>query len=216
MTTLPAGESWRIDRRSAVEVLLDNEIDALVSVDDAALLAGANLCQIGEELLQFGQADPIGPQRFRLTRLVRGWHGTEWACAAHGGDERFALIDLARLVPVEINRTDVGQTLDLRAAGSGDDVPAQATRTIDGRAMMPLSPVHGRILPLGEEAEIFFLRISTEGVILREWETSGPTALYGAAEKAVDLAAAGPSALLLEIRQKGTWGLSHPLVLTVS
>lgn len=242
-TILPDGTPWRIDRRSTVDVLLDNEADTLISVDDAVLLEDANLCQIGEEMLQFGQADPIGPGRYRLSRLLRGWHGTEWACGSHGSDERFVLLDRTRLSAVEVARSDVGQLLELRAVGSGDLIPAEATRSIDGRAMMPLSPVHGHVkataggdleigwvrrsrlgwawadegdAPLGEEMEAYRLRVVADGAVLREWETSAPTAIYAAVDHAADMGVSSSSLLALEIRQKGTWGLSRPLMLDLS
>jgi hypothetical protein len=41
----------------------------LVSCDDDALAAGANLAAIGSELFQFGDALPLGGGSFRLSRL---------------------------------------------------------------------------------------------------------------------------------------------------
>lgn len=240
VTILPDGAPWRIDRRSIVEVELDNEADALVSAEDALLLHGANLCQIGDELLQYGHAEPIGPGRYRLSRLIRGWHGTEWASAGHLAGERFVLIDAARLAPVAAAPADVGQALTLRAVGSGDVVPAEVSRMIDGRAMRPPSPVHGRIsllaggdlaigwvrrsrlgwawpdgtdAPLGEELESYALRVMANGMVLREWETSAPLATYLAADIAADALAGDPWPRQIEIRQRGSWGMSHALLL---
>ncbi len=240
VTILPDGTPWRIDRRGTVEVELDNEADALVSAEDDLLLQGANLCQIGAELLQFGHAEPIGPGRYRLSRLVRGWHGTEWASGGHVAGERFVLIDAARMASVEVASADVGQTLTLRAVGSGEVVPAEALRMIDGRAMRPPSPVHGRMVmlaggdlaiswvrrsrlgwtwpdgtdvPLGEELEAYAVRVTANGTVLREWATGAPLATYLAADIAADALAGDPWPLQLQIRQHGTWGLSHALML---
>jgi hypothetical protein len=137
-------------------------------------------------------------------------------------------------------QADVGQMLDVCAIGSGDSVPAGATRSIEGLAMMPLSPVHGRIAvlagddlaigwvrrsrlglnwadggdaPLGEEREVYVLRATAAGEMLREWHVSVPTALYAGADLAADMAVADPEPVRIEIRQKGTWGLSRPLIL---
>ncbi|MBT2186865.1 hypothetical protein KK488_07880 [Sphingobium sp. H33] len=240
VTILPGGAPWRIDRLGMVEVTLDNEADVLVSAEDSQLLQSANLCQIGDELLQFGRAVPIGPGRYRLSRLIRGWHGTEWASTDHAIDERFVLLDAARLASVELATVDVGRSLTLRAVGSGDAVPAEASRLIDGRAMLPPTPVHGRVImltggdmaigwvrrsrlgwnwpdgtdvPLGEELESYLLRVTANGRVLREWETGTSAATYAAAQIAEDAAAGAPWPLQLEIRQKGMWGVSRPLLL---
>jgi hypothetical protein len=243
LTTLPDGPPWRIDRRSHVDVQLDNAADALVPAADDLLLQGANLCQIGEELLLFGEAVPIGSRRYRLSRLVRGWHGTEWASADHAVGERFVLIDASRLASVALTPADRGRSLEVRAIGAGDAVPAEADRLIDGRAMLPPAPVHGRItllpggdraiswvrrsrmgwdwadlgeVPLGEEREAYVLRIVADGMTLRQWEVMAPAATYAAADAAEDSLAAASAEPVLEICQQGTWGLSRALRLTLS
>lgn len=238
---LPDGAPWRIDRRGAVEITLDNAADALTGATDDQLLAGANLCVIGEEVLQFGAADPVGPGRFRLSRFIRGWHGTEWACAGHRPGERFVLLDGERLAAVGMTPADSGQRLELRAIGSGDLVPAEASRLIDGRATLPPAPVHGRLvnaddgglaiswirrsrlgwawpdlgeIALGEEGESYLLRVVTaDAVIIRSWESDGPSSRYPAADMAADRLAAAGAPLRIEIMQRGTSGLSRPLIL---
>ncbi|MBN8819720.1 MAG: hypothetical protein J0I80_13495 [Sphingomonas sp.] len=243
LTVLPEGPSWRIDRRSHVDILLDNAGDALVPAADALLMQDANLCQIGEELLLFGEAAPIGPRRYRLSRMVRGWHGTEWAIGGHIAEERFVLIDPSRLTSVALTPADRGRLLEVRAIGAGDAVPAEATRLIDGRAMLPPAPVHGRIMalpggdrtiswvrrsrmgwdwadlgevPLGEEREAYVLRVIADDVTLRQWEVAEPAAIYAAVHATEDSLAAGPAPLAIEITQLGTFGESRPLRLTLS
>lgn len=243
LNALPDGAPWRIDRRGAVEVVLDNVTDALTGAGDDALLAGANLCLIGDEVLQFGAAEALGTGRFRLSYLIRGWHGTEWACAGHHAGERFVLLDAGRLAPVALMPADIGQMLDVRAIGSGDSVPAEAMRLMDGRAAFPLAPVHGRIardangdlairwvrrsrigwawadlgdVPLGEEREAYLLRVVAADAVLRSWDVSDPFSTYQAGHHALDEAAAAGAPLRIEIMQRGTSGLSRPLVLLLS
>src|SRR3546814_6313967 len=71
----------------------------LESVSEAMLLAGANRAMIGNELVQFGGAEQLGPALWRLTRLLRGRAGTEVA-AAHGTGTPFVLLDDPALLPV--------------------------------------------------------------------------------------------------------------------
>ena len=237
---LAQGEPWRLDLRSSIEVMLDDPSDVLTGVADDLLPGGANLCQIGEELLQFGRADAVAPGHYRLSRLVRGRLGTEWAAATHAPDERFVLLEQDRLAPVPADADAVGTTLILRAIGSGDTMPAQDSRLIDGRAMMPLAPVHGRITrlpggdleitwvrrsrlgwgwidgcdaPLGEEREAYVVNVVIAGRVLRRWELTEPVAIYAAGDIAADLATAAPGLPHIEIRQTGSWGASRPLLL---
>lgn len=79
----------------------------------AAALAGASLrlgvrsprrraAVLGSELLQFGGAEPLGEGRWRLTRLLRGRVGTEWATDLHTAGETFALMERDTLAAVEL------------------------------------------------------------------------------------------------------------------
>lgn len=88
------------DAASMVEVTLLDPEHWLVSCDDAALAEGANLALVGAELIQFGQADPIGAGQFRLSRLVRGIRGTE--VAAHSIGEQFLLVESGALKPIAL------------------------------------------------------------------------------------------------------------------
>jgi hypothetical protein len=231
------GGAWAMDLHHSVDVQLENVGDALLSVDDDALMRGANLCALGPELLQFGRAEPIGLGRYRLSRLVRGWRGCEWAMGAHVDGERFVLIEAERLAVVPAALTDVGATLEVRAVGLGDVTPVSAALAVDGRGVLPLSPVHGRVtsdggdllvqwtrrsrlgwawrdddVPLGEEREAYRVAVKAGAVTLREVEVTVPEWRYGAADRAIDAAAAGAEARVVEVRQIGTHGVSRALV----
>jgi len=241
-TVLAAGQPWMFDALGSVDILLDDSDDVLAGADDSELVLGANLCALGDELLQFGQADLVSPGRYRLSRLVRGWRGTEWAMAGHEAGEAFVLVDPARLAMIGTTPADIGQSIDIRASGSGDTSPAEAVRPVDGRAILPPSPVHAQLLeasgdlqvswtrrsrlgwswrdlsdvPLGEEREAYRVTVVADGAPLREAETTGPAWVYAAADRASDLAMAGGAPISLEIRQIGTFGPSRPLVVALS
>ena len=99
---LPSADPTVVDSTSLLDVTLVDPDQWLVSCDDAALDEGANLATVGEELLQFGQADPTGPGQFRLSRLRRGLRGTESAVGGHSVGETFVLIELDALKPVTL------------------------------------------------------------------------------------------------------------------
>ncbi|MBO9580745.1 MAG: phage tail protein [Sphingobium sp.] len=241
-TALGEGSAWTFDMRNSVEVVLDHPGDPLSDASEDELIRGANLCALGNELLQFGQAELLAPGRYRLSRLVRGWHGTEWAMTGHAIGDRFVLIQLARLRQLAMMPADIGQILEMRASGLGDVSPAEAVLPIDGRAILPPSPVHPILIesggdlqigwtrrsrlgwswrdladvPLAEERETYRVSVMTGGATLREAEIHAPVWTYAAADRFDDLAAAAGEPLRIEIRQLGTFGPSRPLILPIA
>lgn len=229
---LPMGSAMLVDTRHALTVTLLEEDMALMSSDEAGLAQGRNLCLLGEELLQFGQAVRTGPASWRLTDLRRGLRGTEWAMAGHGPGERFLLVEEERLVePLAMlgREGEAGDTLRLSAIGIGDAEPAEAVLTIEGAALTPPSPVHltaradggggwaigwtrrsrngwrwlgGADVPLTEESERYAIRVMRGATPIRSAETDAPGWTYAATMIAADGTAG--EALSVEVRQLGT------------
>jgi hypothetical protein len=231
----PAGAAL-LDRANMVEVALAGDA-WLESRDDDALVAGANLAMLGEELIQFGAAEPLGDGHFRLSRLLRGRRGTEWAAALHMAGEDFALIDAEALVAIEAPAP--GGEARVLANGVGDAAEGVAASVaVTGAALRPPAPVHVRVqqtgggdlaiswvrrsrqgwgwtdggdTPLGEEREAYRVTISGAG-FERIIESAAPSCVYAAAEQAADGAAAP---LQLSIVQAGTFAPSRPAILII-
>jgi hypothetical protein len=235
----PAGPAL-IDTVSSVEVELAHGAMWLEGRSDDALVSGANLALLGGELIQFGAAESLGAARFRLSRLLRGRRGTEWAAGDHAGGERFVLIERETLVALEAPPGSVGSEARLLAHGIGDIPEAVlATVTIEGASLQPPGPVHlraeeaaggdlaihwvrrsrqgwswpsGGDTPLGEEAELYRMQLSGAG-FARRLTTAQPYYLYTAAEQAED-GASRP--LDIEVVQVGTFAPSRPARLRLS
>ncbi len=228
-----AAGSALIDEHGRVEVELLNESMWLESRSDAALADGANLALLGEELIQFGLAEPLGGRRFRLSRLLRGRRGTEWAAGLHSPGEAFVLIEAESLTVVEAPLGSLGGEARLLALGLGDPEGVLAIRTVKGEAIRPPPPVHlraerlangdlalnwvrrsrsgwvwlsGSDTPLGEESESYRLTLAGEG-FERSVTLAVPAYLYGSAEQAAD-GLSGP--LTVEVVQLGTSAPSRP------
>lgn len=228
-----AAGSALIDERSRVEVELLNESMWLESRSDSALADGANLALLGEELIQFGLAEPLGGGRFRLSRLLRGRRGTEWAAGLHSAGDPFVLIEAESLAVVEAPLGSLGGEARLLAQGLGDPGGVLAVRTVTGESMRPPPPVHlraerlangdlalswvrrgrsgwvwlsGSDTPLGEETESYRLTLAGDG-FERSVTVAAPAYLYGSAEQAAD-GLSGP--LTVEVVQLGTSGPSRP------
>jgi hypothetical protein len=231
----PAGSAL-IDDRGGFEVELLNAAMWLESRSDAALADGANLALLGDELIQFGNAEPLGERRFRLSRLLRGRRGTEWAAGLHAPGEPFLLIEAESLASVEAPLGSLGGEARLLGQGLGDPEGVEVVRTVAGEAMRPPAPVHlkaerlgngdlaltwtrrsragwvwlsGSDTPLGEEIESYRLTLAGEG-FERSLTVPGPAYLYSAAEQAAD-GLSGP--LTVEVVQLGTSAPSRPATL---
>ena len=90
-SVLASGTPGLWDRTNTVDVTLVQ--GTLSSATEAEVLNGANLCVIGDEILQFATATLIGTNQYRLSVLLRGRRGTENYVGVHGTGEPFVLFD---------------------------------------------------------------------------------------------------------------------------
>lgn len=233
LTALGAGTGKMFDSVSTVEVQVHDADAILAPVSDAALMNGANACMIGGELVQFGAVSPSGPQRYRLSRLLRGRRGSEPWMEGHAAGEDFVLLDADSLLPMGEGRALVGRLSQVAAQGLGDATPAEAARVADGRAMRVPSPAHVRIAgdmtggitvrwtrrsrlgwawndgvdaPLGEEQEAYLVEIWAGVDVLRSESMAAPFWTYPPDAIANDLSRAGGAPLMLIVRQRGIHG----------
>jgi hypothetical protein len=201
---------------------------AIEGRSDVALAGGANLAAIGDELVQFGRAERVAPSRYRLSRLLRGRRGTEWAAVGHAAGEPFCLIAPESVLAVPVPAGAIGSEARLVAVGVGDSLEgAAAIRQVSGEAVRPPSPVHlrarresngdvqvswarrsrlgwtwasGSEAPLGEEREVYHVTMASAAGS-RSFETGEPRLSYPAAQQAAD-GISGP--LTIAVVQIGT------------
>ncbi|WP_448501681.1 GTA baseplate fiber-binding domain-containing protein [Sphingomonas sp.] len=151
------------DRIGAIVVLLGNDGMSLASVDATRMDRGENMAVVGDELIQFGDATPLGNGRWRLSRLWRGRRGTEWAIAKHGAGESFAVIDRDSAITLALPASAMGGTLLLAAQGIGDDNIVPVAVPISGASIVPPSPVHARRVRSHGETGLHWVRRSRAG-----------------------------------------------------
>jgi hypothetical protein len=236
-SALAAANPLLIDRASSVTVeLLDKDM-ALVDATGRQLAAGANRALLGDEIIQFAKATPLGGGRWRLASLLRGRGGTEAATAGHVEGEAFVLLDSR---PVALDPAIVGVAPDtaIVAAGRGDDEPVVSVIALRGITRRPLSPVHPRVhalgdggfrlgwtrrargawlwsdgvdVPLHEQAELYQVTFGPLSSPRALWSVPAPT-LTLPSETVADLAAMLPGGAI-HVRQQGSYALSEPLFL---
>lgn len=236
---LAAGAEDIFDLSNNLLVELVNPAMTLESVEDSALLGGANRAMVGGELLQFGIADIVAPGIWRLSRLLRGRAGAV-SDVPHMPGTAFVLLDdpaLLSLPEAVGGWTEAGGAV-LQWAPRGGTALSDAAVPGASRALRPLAPVHGQIrpdgaggvtvgwirrsrvdtgwrdhvdLPMGESREVWRIAISPPVAGIGPWERASPTLDIGAA----DLAGLPPGCSL-EIRQAGDFALSPPLSLPLT
>ncbi len=234
----PGGE-YLFDRVNSALVTLVNPSMTLESVDDAALLGGANRAMVGSELLQFGAAELVEAGVWRLSRLLRGRAGTG-ADVAHAAGTSFVWLDdsAPTLLPDALAAVAESGTARLQWAPRGGTALTEVAVPAVGAALPPLAPVHGRIwadgsggaflswrrrsrvdtgwrdhvdLPLGEGQEAWRIALSPPVDGIAAWERASPTLHIEAA-----VLAALPPGTLISICQVGDFALSPPLFLPLT
>jgi Putative phage tail protein len=241
LTTLAQGSALLTDRARTVDVAMLHYGMTLSDADDAGIRAGRNLAILGDELLQFRSAAPLGAGQYRLSGLERGRRGTDWAMASHAAGERFVLIESDTLAAISV-AAGVG---DVRVIASGiadGPTPPQKSISQPGQAVLPLSPVHliaerqssgdtalrwvrrsrdgwrwvdGVDAPLGEESEKWRIEIMPSIGAVRLIETSAAACAYTLAMRSSDGASAATSATA-QVYQIGAYGRSRAAAVTFS
>ena len=234
--TLPSGVADRWDYASTVEVELLGDDMLLEGASETAVLAGANVALIGDEIVQFARADAIGARRFRLSTLLRGRRGSEAAMSLHISGERFVLLDSDRLFTVALPLEAIGSTQLIKAVSPGEDsaVSTAIAVTPHGATLRPLSPVSMTITatlarawsigwirrsrggfawldnidaPLAEDTETYRVAVMLDGIAVRQVEVGEPHWVYAAEDFAAD---GGASAAILTIAVTQLSALAGP------
>lgn len=181
----------------AGEVLMD--VDAGVSSFESrapmAVLSGANVALVGEELIQFREALPAGEGRLKLAGLLRGRFGTRPAPHGPGAIVQQLRPDL--LASVAVGADAIGRTIEVLALGAGDPAGGSLeSHLVEGLGVGPMGPVHLRVqrdedgaiasrwLPRAREAfdwggaeppaASFVWRFAAATGGTRDWVVSGP------------------------------------------
>jgi hypothetical protein len=83
--------SFIFDYANQLEVFLIN--GSLQSVTREQVLSGSNLCLVGDEILQYRDAEFLGANHYMLKGLLRGRLGTENKTSNHLAGERFVFLN---------------------------------------------------------------------------------------------------------------------------
>src|SRR5947209_327737 len=196
------------------------------------------------EIFAYANAELVGTNTYRLSRLIRGLGGEESLCARSlAPGATVVLLDNA-LLPVAQGLASLGRTLQFRVGPANRDhadaAVTEITATVTSKALMPYAPVQphatrsssgitidftrrSRIdsdawepveVPLGEDREAYDIVIARPGGA-RVISANSPSALYATGDEIADFGSP-QTALGLQIYQtSATVGRGFPLSVTV-
>lgn len=188
---------------------------SLASATRAQVLDNANVCLLGSEILQFRTATLIGTSQYRLTGLLRGRKGTEWATASHAVGDRFVLLSSTTVKRIAQSTADLNVERQYKPISIGNTISQTGTKffTDTGIGLKPLSPgqlgggrnASGDIIvkwarrtryeapwrdnvdaPLGEASESYSVDVMSGSTVLRTLTRATPTVTYTAAQQTTD------------------------------
>lgn len=103
------------DRRSELIVHTSGTFQLTSSTEDA-VVGGANRAFYGSELIAWVDAEDLGDGRFKLTNLLRGLRGTEWAIPPDGTTFR-NFVPVEGLTFHELPQSSLDQFMSMKAVG---------------------------------------------------------------------------------------------------
>lgn len=146
--SLPAHTHWYRDDVNTLTVDLLREDMELIPATMTEMLNRANLAIIGDELINFSEADQVGPTTWELRGLLRGRKGS--GAVAHSAGERFVLLDSFGVTFIPAELFELGRALTFRVTSFGAEPgPDSTTITLLGRSQIERQPAYIRTLRSG-------------------------------------------------------------------
>jgi hypothetical protein len=223
LNIIPSGTIYTWDNFSTIDVLLT--FGELQSVTELAVFNGANVCVVGDEVIQFQTATLLDTNKYRLSNLLRGRLGTEWAVTSHIAGERFVLLSNA-LGRELMASSGWGVSKKYKPVTVGSTLGATIAQdfTYSAKSLKPYAPVHiagsrngsndlsiswkrrtrlngdwrdGVDIPLSEESERYEVDIM-QGVTVKRTITglTSPSVTYTAVSQVSDFGATQSSVLV--------------------
>jgi hypothetical protein len=241
LNAIPAGDSHGFDTRYTLDV--EVEVGSLESRTESAIFGGANTIAVGAEdrweLIQFANVEQLTATTYRLSRLVRGRKGTEWAMGTMQVGDRFVLVSGAGIIRLPIVNAEIGIDLQWKAVTFGMEYNTgiDATFASHAEALRPYSPVdvtaepnesgdlviswlrRGRLgheltsgteIPLSEATEAYEIDILSGSDVVRTLTSTTTSVTYPVAEQVADF---GPDTTAIDAcvyQMSAVVGRGHP------
>jgi hypothetical protein len=206
------------DETNTLTVVMQGQLSSSTRAD-MLLDLSVNALLVGSEIVRFRTATLVsstsdGEYEYRLSGLVRGQRGTEWAMTGHASDERCVLLNTKmRRIVTQTGQINVERYIKAITFGKLLSSTAGEQFTDTGVALKPFSPANARALadgsdlvltwqrrtrlsyryggatpavPLGESLELYRIKVYDGSTLVRTANVNTPTWTYDAADISAD------------------------------
>lgn len=241
LTLLGEGSPYVIDGGHTVDIRMAR--GTLSSISQLELLNGANGALLGDEVIQWQTATPLDATSWRLSTLLRGRRGTEWAIPTHRAGERFLVLSTVALRRGNMNLSEVGTARQYRAVTMNTDATTTTSQAFvnEARGLTCYSVDHvqgtrspandltitwvrrtrlggqwadGRDVPLAELSEAYEVDILVGGTVVRTLTSPTPSVVYPVSQQTADGITPG-APVTVTVYQMGQLGRGWPATATV-
>jgi hypothetical protein len=230
-------------------LLLKPAVYQLNSDTELAVLNGANAGALitsdrRVEIFQWIDATFLGNGVYRLSTLLRGRKGSEYACSGHAVGDLFVLLDPAKMERIDASLSEIGLQRIFKATSIGTPIAAAIPVAFvnTGANLKPLSLVHiagardgsnnltvaaiprtrlggewlnGGDSPTGETIQSYEMDVLNGGNVVRTIATSSPSFPYTAAQQTIDFGSPQSSINVALYQLSATVGRGFPAAATV-
>jgi len=129
------------DEANSVTVTVNDQLTSVTR--DALLTSTSNAMLVGDEIIQFRSASLVSTNVYKLTGLLRGRLGTEWAVASHVIGERAVLLRNTGLLRIARQAGELGVPYYYKAVTFGRQLSTATAESItpSGNGLKPYAPV---------------------------------------------------------------------------
>ncbi len=240
LTDFSTHHSGLQDQDTYLDIQLLNDAMLLNDRDGSPVATDAPIFWLGGAFIRVGNILALGNRQYRLSRFVRIYSPAVAPPSFGAVGEPIVLVEASSARMLSEPYFTIGQSISLEAEGLGDTSPFIANATIDGLAVKPLSPVHGRAVrksdgsidvswvrrsrldigwvdgvdqAMAEDREAYQVEMTVNDVVLKEWTVDGSSISLSAAELA-GFGVSGGAQTVFHIRQIGRFAQSPSLQIT--
>lgn len=141
--SLSSSDCFTYDTSSKIVVNLRDKNTLLTSRSfDDLQTSKYNYALVGNEVIQFANADLISEGCYELSGFIRGMHGTEIYANSHTSAEKFVLLDVSKIKTISQDLSGIDSTIYLLGVSIGQTLSKGDKKTFanNGQTIKPLAP----------------------------------------------------------------------------
>ncbi len=233
---------WTWDEASKVQIALtQGMLDSKTALE---VLNWANVALLGDEIIQWRNAEVLSGGLYELSGLLRGRRGTEWAMGSHTLGERFLVLSEEGVYRAPLPMTEISRTAYYKGipdGGNWDDAPSTPFM-FKGSSLRCFSPVQvkgvrdgagnltvtwkrrarwygewqdGTEIPLFEASENYEIDILSGAAVKRTIAATTPSIVYSAADQVADFGSAQGAVAVAVYQLNAVVGRGQPQQVTI-